>query len=399
MSTNYSDLVVERQRAWHEAHELITRAADAGRDMTADEQAKWNRIAGPDGVLDRLDRRIAELRDQADRDTELASARSGLDPFLRPATTSSPAGNAEWRQFFTTPHAVGFSERDLLTTSSGAGGATVPTGFLPALRSYLTKFSSIYRIGATIIPTADGRSLAVPVNTVAGTAAIVGEGTAIGESDPVFSSVTMNAWKYGRLLQVSSELLTDTEIDLGAFIARDSARALALAYGPDFVSGNGTNKPTGMLVGLGTATTIQTGSTGVPSYANLVDTVHAVPAEYRQVGCSWLMSDSAVAACRKIVDTTGRPIWQPTTIAGQPDTLLGFPVTVDSHVTAIGTAAGTSIAFGDFSGYYVRDCGVQFDRSADFAFSSDLQTYRVLQRLDGKWVDSSGAKILKSPTS
>ena len=58
--------------------------------------------------------------------------------------------------------------------------------------------------------------------------------------------------------------------------------------------------------------------------------------------------------------------------AGVPDALLGYSVVSDNNVQSLGTAAGTAVLFGDFSGYYLRDCGVRYDISTDYAFASDM---------------------------
>ncbi len=51
-----------------------------------------------------------------------------------------------------------------------------------------------------------------------------------------------------------------------------------------------------------------------------------------------------------------------------------------------------SILFGDFSQYFVRLVGgVRFERSDDFAFGTDLVTFRAILRGDGTLVDTTGA--------
>ena len=52
-------------------------------------------------------------------------------------------------------------------------------------------------------------------------------------------------------------------------------------------------------------------------------------------------------------DTTDQYLWQPSIQAGAPDTLLGKPVYTDPNVAAVATSA-KSVAFGDFSAYFVR---------------------------------------------
>ena len=76
---------------------------------------------------------------------------------------------------------------------------------------------------------------------------------------------------------------------------------------------------------------------------------------------------------------------------GSPDLLLGKPLVADPFMPALATSA-KSILFGDFSQYFVRLVGgVRFERSDDFAFGSDLVTFRAILRGDGTLVDRTGA--------
>jgi len=135
-----------------------------------------------------------------------------------------------------------------------------------------------------------------------------------------------------------------------------------------------------------------TGVSGAPSYANLVDLEYSVIAPYRQSrSCYWLAADKTIGGFRKITDTVGRPIWEPSAVLGSPDLLLGKPLVADPFMPAQATSA-KSVAFGDFSQYFVRLVGgVRFERSDDFAFGSDLVTFRAILRGDGTLVDRTGA--------
>lgn len=103
------------------------------------------------------------------------------------------------------------------------------------------------------------------------------------------------------------------------------------------------------------------------------------------------MADSTAGAVRKIKTSEGQYIWQPSVIAGQPDTILGKPVLTDPNMPAI-AASAESVAFGDFSQYFVRLAGgIRFERSDEFAFGNDLVTFRALMRADAALVDLTGA--------
>ena len=78
-------------------------------------------------------------------------------------------------------------------------------------------------------------------------------------------------------------------------------------------------------------------------------------------------------------------------VLGSPDLLLGKPLVADPFMPANATGA-KSIAFGDFSQFFVRIVGpVRFERSDDFLFGSDLVAFRALIRGDGTLVDQTGA--------
>jgi HK97 family phage major capsid protein len=414
---NYLDnLVTARQRAWNEAKELLDVATGEGREFSGEEQQKWERI---NADLDQKDEQIRSFRDRLDRERENGQIREIVAPFIQPAKSDDHGPSAdelqreqlravlsgESRQGVDIDIAAAAAvkdmvrsgmdvreARDLVKATTTAGGHTVPTSLATQLYDYLEAFSGLRQTGVTVITRSSGEAFDLPTVTSHGTAAVVGEGTAAAEADPAFGKVTLTFYKYAQLLQVSSELLTDSAVDITSFIARDMGRALGRVTSNAYLNGSGTNAPTGALVVMGTATTIQTGSTGVPSYANLVDIAYGVNDAYLANGGSWLMRQAMSAAIRKLTDTSGQPLWQPTVAAGQPDTLLGFPVYHDQFMGAVGTAASTAIAFGDWSAFVIGQVGtVNIAASTDFAFSSDLTTYRATIRTGSNLPDLTGA--------
>lgn len=410
MITEYlKNLNDARNKAWDEAKPLVE-AANAREDkqMTVDERAKFDAI---NAQLDTYDEQIRDITDRERKESEAATARAAYEKVVRPDVLDkrddeheaairsflrgeSRSVDIDLRAVAREKNAVrnhGGVRNDLLEGTTTAGGYTVPTSFERSLYDFLEVFSGIRRTNATVITTAGGENMQFPKVTAHGTAAIVGEGTALAEADPALGQVTLGAWKYGQLLQISNELLEDTGVDILGFIAKDTGRALGRVTDTDYVLGNGTNKPLGLFVAAGTGVTGQGASTGLPSYANLVDLVYSVNEEYRMNGAQWVMRDAMAGKIRGMTDTTGQPIWQPSTILGQPDRLLGYPVVSDPNVAAMGTVANC-IGFGDASPYIIRDVGgIRFERSDDYAFANDLVTFRSILRTDGDLLDLTGA--------
>jgi HK97 family phage major capsid protein len=404
-------LIEARNRAWHQAKDIMDRASAEKRAPSAEEREATDRAFAD---IDAIDAQIKGLTDRARVDAESDVARAEwsrivnpdrvddrdhralaeFDAFLR-GHSGKRVMDVDFRAIAAEKRAIragatGREFRDLVVGTAGAGGNTVPTSFVRALYDFLEVYSGMRRTNATIVTTTGGEKLEFPKVTAHGTAALVLEGSAIAEADPAFGKMTLDAYKYGQLLQYSSELAADTGVDLVGFAARDLGRALGRVTDTAYVNGTGSNQPQGVMTAIGTAITGGTGVAGVPTFDNLIDVVYSVNEDYR-VNAQWLMRDATAGAIRKLKDTDGQYLWQPSQQIGQPDRLLAFPVVTDPNVAATGTGI-VSVAFGDFSTFYIRDVGaIRLERSDDYAFANDLVTWRALLRTDSDLIDLTGS--------
>jgi len=289
---------------------------------------------------------------------------------------------------------------DLTKAVTTAGGFTVPTGFVNTLQEHLIENNGVRRTNAQVFTTNTGEAVLVPKTTSHGVATLVAEAGAFLESDVAFGQVSMAAYKFGKLDQVSTELITDSAVDLTGYLARAAGLAIGVSTSAYNVTGTGTAQPEGIANAPTAGKTGAVGQTLTVIANDLIDLYHSVVSGYRARGF-WVMNDLTAAFIRKIRDDTGGTglgnfIWQPGLQAGAPDTIFGRPVVTDPNVAAM--AANTySIAFGDFSAYFAfRDVNtVSFDRSDDFAFSTGLVTYRTSLRTDSKQLINGAAGAVK----
>ena len=136
---------------------------------------------------------------------------------------------------------IGF-RNDLLEGGATTGGNIVPRSFVGRY-DYLEAFSGIRRV-ATILTTSGGENLDLPKVTAHGAAAIVGEGTALAEADPAFGKVTLGSWKYAQLVQISTELVTDSGVMFSASSPRTPvARSAGSAATPTSTEAAPTSPP------------------------------------------------------------------------------------------------------------------------------------------------------------
>lgn len=396
MSAFIKQIQERRAGVWEQAKSLLDTAEAEKRDLSAEEEQTYQRL---NTQIDVIDERVKALVDAEQRS---ADADAAFDALLKRPATEDRKGdedNSELRQFVRGERRsieirpegrVNF--RDLTKGTATAGGNTVPTTFYNRLIAHLIEVSGLMMASPTVLNTSTGESIEVPVTTAHSTAAITAEGAAITESDPAFAKRTLGAYKYGVLIQASSELLTDTGVDLEGYLSMQAGRALGNAFGANLITGTGSSQPTGVVTSASTGKTGGTGVVGAFTADDLIDLFFSVIGPYRNSpSCGWLMRDASMAAVRKLKDSQGQYLWQPSVQLGVPDLLLSKPVHTDPTVAAPALGA-KSVVFGDFSAYFVRMAGgIRFERSDDFAFNTDMTTFRAIVRGDGLTVDQTGA--------
>ena len=390
------------------------------RDFTSEERERFEKI---NADLEDIETRMKTLKQRIEGESMVDEYREKAEAIVRPQVTDTPVNpaddNYDTRMAAFVRGEAGSSidiplkglhvevdhrgqkrvietRTGLTTLSSGAGAATVPTSFRAVLYQHLIMNSAIRQTRATVLTTDSGEALLLPKTTAhPASGTIVAEAAAINENDPTFGQGTLNAYKYANLIQVSNELETDTGVDLLGYLAMAMGRALGNGSGVDFITGSGTSKPQGVIVGSGTVAQVVggTGQSGVPTYKELESVYDKVIVPYQQNG-EWLVNQTTLSKLRQITDTNGRPLFYSGLegFAGAPpSTIFGKPFYVDPNVPSSAVNA-TSILFGDFSPYFIRDVnGIRFERSVDYAFNTDLVTYRAILRTDGRLLDLTGA--------
>ena len=411
MSETVKRLRERRLNVWNEAKGIAEAAAEQNRNFSAEEQGKWDALMDE---IDQLDIRTKSAIDtqQRAKDQDEAFNRLEAKPIERGGQPQGGMASELRAMLLGNPNAPRSMEvrsaspilelRALSKLTTGAGGNTVPTSFYDQLVAHLIEVSGVLQTNPTVLNTTSGENLQIPKTTSHSTAASAAEAGTLPSSDPAFGLVTLGSYKFGWTGRVSSELVKDTGVDLEGYLAMQAGRALGNKFGSDLVTGTGTSQPTGFMTSATIGVTgTTTGQSGAPQYVDLVDLMYSVIAPYRQSrSCYWIMRDATVGGLRKLRDTTGQPIWQPSMQLGAPDLLLGKPIVTDPFMPAVATGA-QSVAFGDFSQYFVRMVGgIRFERSDDFLFDSDMVAYRAVLRGDGALIDLTGClKTFKGPAT
>ena len=376
-----------RQASWHEAKHLLDTAGAEKRDLTAEEQEKYDRISAD---LDTRGAIIEQLKADEERAARLDAAAAELRTDEAPAGDDTDAetiramARGEVRSF-------NFEKRDVLTSSTGA---PVPTSFYDQVILKARLVGPMLDV-PTQLNTTSGETIQVPsLSAYSSSSTVTAQGANFSESDPTLNSfVNLGAFKFGFLIQVSREMIEDSGVDLLGFLADQVGNGLGFNVQNALTVGTGTVQPQGIVTAAGSGITGGTGVSGAFTADNLIDLYYSLDGAARLLpGVGWMMNGASIGAVRKLKDTAGNYIFSPAADGNQRDLLLSKPVYENPHVASTATSAKSVIA-GHMPSFMVRSVGgIRLDRSDDFAFNADLVTFRASMRVDGALPQSSHIK-------
>jgi len=283
------------------------------------------------------------------------------------------------------------------TGSDVGGGYTVPEGFFGKLVDAEKAYGGMID-ASFIMDTESGNAIPVPTdNDTVNVGALLGENTQTTTQDIPFGAVTMNAFTYSsKLVLVSNQMLQDTAFDLDSWLAGKLGTRIARATNTHFTTGTGAAQPTGVLTAAALGNTAggstTSGSTTSVTADDLIDLEHSVDPAYRK-NATFMMADSALKVIKKLKDGIGRPLWRVGLADGAPDTINGYPYSINQDFPAMAPSA-KSIAFGDFKHYFVRRvAGVQLKRLTERYADFNQVGFIAFQRWDGQLIDAGTQPI------
>jgi len=341
-----------------------------------------------------LGKEIDRLERQAAYDLELNAATSQAVTNAPAPTEVAKTGRAsnEYREDFKNILRGRQPIHNVLSTTPDAdGGYLVPVEFERRIVVGLEEANVIRSIAKVITTSAERK---IPIAATHSTAQWTAENAAVTESNPTFAQKTIDAFKLTNLIKVSTELLQDSMFDLEAYIAAEFARAFGIAEEEAFCIGSGTDRPTGIFIASGGGQIGVTTTGATISTDNLIDLVYALKSPYRR-NAVFLMRDITVSAIRKLKDSNGQYLWQPSVQAGEPDRLLGYKLYTSPYVPTVAQDA-LPVAFGDFSNYWIADrMGRTVQRLIELYAGNGQIGFIATQRVDAKVILPEGIKLLK----
>ena len=286
-----------------------------------------------------------------------------------------------------------------LQVANPAAGYFVPQGFSYEFDEALKQTGGMIE-ACRNYATDSGNPLLWPmVDDTANKAVIVGEGQPFAGLNPSVTHLTLNAYKYGTLVQATIEQMEDSAFDIEKWLKDEFVVRFERGVNYDLTNGNGSTAPKGIVNAISTFVT----STGTPStlvYDDLVNTLHATDPLYRRdPSCKWMFNDDTVRGIRLIKDNFGHPIFQTDPTGNLPDRILGFEHVVNQDLPIIGSgsppASGPIGLFGAFNRYVIRKVnGLMVQRLNERYADQGLVGFLGWARYDGNLVTASSKAIV-----
>ncbi|MBY0520564.1 MAG: phage major capsid protein [Sphingomonas sp.] len=329
-------------------------------------------------------------------------------PVERPMLSGARAGGAAFEGYLRSGAAT--EMKAFAGTSDAAGGVAIPQEIDAVIDATLKTISPIRSIANVVqVGSAGYRKLVTTGGTASGWAAE--DGARTETATPAFVEI---APPFGELYanpSASQAMLDDAAFDVEAWLANEIATEFAKAEGAAFVNGSGTNRPKGFLQAPTAATGDSTRAFGTLQYlasgaagdfaANpqdrLIDLVQSLRAPYRQ-GAVFVMNSATLARIRKFKTSEGAFIWAPGLAAGQPDTLLGYPVVEAEDMPDI-AANSLSIAFGNFRAGYLIAERAETAILRDPYSNKPFVMFYATKRIGGCVTNSEAIKLMKFAVS
>lgn len=282
-------------------------------------------------------------------------------------------------------------ERAKQSTITGAsGGLLIPSTLLARLDMAMLAFGDMLTT-SEIIRTPTGEEISWPGMDDTGN-----KGVQVGETEDrsteqaiAFVATKWRAYPFSsKMVRVPNALLRDSAINLESMLGPILGERLGRIQQEKYTTGTGANTPYGIVERATTGVT--TASATAITLNEVTDLEHSVDPAYRVgSGVGFMFHDSIIKYMRKLLDADGRPLWQPSIMAGTPDRLNGRPLHVNQEMASTVAATNTTMLFGDLSYYKIRQVGtIRLRRLVERYAEYDEVAFIAFIDCDGNLLDA-----------
>jgi HK97 family phage major capsid protein len=311
--------------------------------------------------------------------------------------TGSPEYHAEFEEYARSGGTyVGPQLRAALSLTDANGGYMVPFTLDPTIILTNDGTANPFRQTATVktITTDTWNG----VSSAGVTAEWTAEAAEAADASSTFAQLSIIPARADAYVEGSYEVLSDSGFagELGMLLADAKDRL----EGTAFATGNGTNKPTGIVTQLvADSKTVTSTTTDTFARADVDKVMQALPPRHRSKAV-WFANNTIYDAIRAF-DTSGGSAFWANLGAATPEQLKGRPVYESSDFDGVINAAQENyvLAYVDMSTYYIVDrvgMSVLYEPMVKGANRrpTGQAGWFAMWRVGGKFVNSNGGRLL-----
>ena len=185
------------------------------------------------------------------------------------------------------------------------------------------------------------------------TAGYIADMTALTPQNGNFTTLKLQNFIAGSLVQVSRSLMNRQDFDLTGYVTNWMAQSFASFIENELLNGVGTTAATGLFVDSNVTHITATGSTAV-TLDDLITTQITVPQALDDGDLCWIMHKDLLTSLRKMKDSMGYPLLNNDITSPFGYSLLGKPVFISQNAPNVMTTGKPVLVYGDMDGLYVK---------------------------------------------
>lgn len=385
--------IAQRAALLKQARALIDQASAEKRDLTAEENANWDRAMND---FDKLDVEITKEEQELERRSKLAAAEERMRETRGRRTDPSPPSDdpaaqtraSEFRARFehlsehefaplaarNTPEyrraynqytagMIGMREfRDMQAGADIYGGYLLaPIQYVEKLIVFKNNLVFIRKLANKELVTS-AQGLGAPSLDADLSAPVWTNEIATGNDDTSAHVGKRELFPHplAKQVKISRKLMRVNAVNATELAMSRLSYQYAITEENTFLNGTGSNQPLGMFVqspmGIDASRDITSGVTASFNADDLVEMYYSLPQQYLDSETlRWVMHRTMAKTARKLKDTEGQYIWSVALGVGRPSTLLGVEVCMSEYAPSSLTTGSYAMLFGDIAYYWIAD--------------------------------------------
>lgn len=389
---NLKEKLDKRASLVTEAREVIDNADKEKRDISTEEQQKYDKILED----------VEKLTSEIDREQKLLEAEAkitrdaDIGDIPKPNTNSSPDDKESrmvaFRKFIKGGvSALSADEKRALSAGTDEeGGFTIPPEQFVAkllkdvddqvyIRQLATK-SVLTKAASLGVPTLE----ADPADADWTTELLTGS----EDSTMEFGKREFAPNPFAKRIKISKSLIGKSALPIEDIVRQRLSYKFAITEEKAYMTGNGSGQPLGLFTasanGIPSSRDISEGNTATSiKFDGLFNAKYALKEAYL-VKASWLFHRDALKQIAKLKYSDGKYIWEESVQVGQPDRLLGRPFHMSEFAPSNFSAGQYVGIIGDYSFYWIMDAlDMQFQRLVELYAETNQIGYIARKEGDG----------------